>query len=374
MTLEEIRGKIDAIDEQLLPLFLARMDCAKQVAAVKKEKNLPVFNAAREQEILNAVQEKAGDYGAQARLFYASLMEMSRALQYDLLGGGRPLREAIEAAGFAPEKDGRVACLGEAGSFSHEALCACYPKAQPMLCGEFSDIFAAVESGEADLGLVPVENSSAGSVADVYDLILKYRFYIIRAFTLPVRDCLAAARRVDPRTIGTVYSHPQALAQCSEYIRRNAMRALPAASTAAAAQSVALRQEAGIGAICSEHAAKEYGLNILEHDIQNSSSNRTRFIVISRGLCIPGDARKISLCFSLEHRTGSLYRVLARFAQAGLSLTKIESRPIAGKNFEYDFYLDFTGNMRDPKTRNLIFSLYDELPRFSFLGNYTEQE
>ncbi|NLJ31405.1 MAG: bifunctional chorismate mutase/prephenate dehydratase, partial [Clostridiales bacterium] len=228
--------------------------------------------------------------------------------------------------------------------------------------------------GEADLGLVPVENSSAGSVGEVYDLILKYRFYIIAAATLPVRDCLAAAKRVDPRTVGTVYSHPQALAQCSEYIQKNSMLPLPMSSTAAAAQSIARRQEAGIGAICSEYAAKEYGLNILERDIQNSSSNCTRFIVISRKLSIPEDARKISLCFSLVHQTGSLYRVLARFAQAGLNLTKIESRPIAEKNFEYDFYLDFTGNMRDEKTLSLILSLHDELPRFSFLGNYTERE
>lgn len=374
MTLEEIRGEIDAIDRQLLPLFLARMDCARKVAAVKKEQNLPIFNAAREEEILNQVEKDAGESGAEARMFYASLMEMSRTLQHALVGSGTALREEIEAAGFAPEKCDRIACLGESGSFSHEALCVYYPKAQPLLCASFADIFAEVESGEADLGLVPVENSSAGSVTEVYDLILKYRFHIIAANTLPVNDCLAAAKRVDPRTIGTVYSHPQALAQCSEYIKQNAMRAIPMASTAAAAQSIAQRQEAGIGAICSKHAAKEYGLNILERDIQNSSSNCTRFVVISRKLYIPEDAQKISLCFSLMHRTGSLYQVLARFAQAGLNLTKIESRPIAGKNFEYDFYLDFTGNMRDPKTLNLILSLYDELPRFSFLGNYTERE
>lgn len=374
MTLDEIRKEINGIDAQLLPLFIARMECAKKVAVLKKEENLPVFNAEREQEILNRTEEAAGNYGAEARLFYASLMEMSRVLQYTLLGSGKELREQIEAAGFAPEKCDTIACLGETGSFSHEALSGLYPKAKPLFFPSFADIFAAVENGRADLGLVPVENSSAGSVSEVYDLILKYRFHIIAAATLHVHDCLAAAKRVDPRTIGTVYSHPQALAQCSEYIKTNGMKPLPASSTAAAAQSIAQRQEAGIAAICSEHAAKEYGLNILEKDIQNSSTNCTRFVVISKQMYLPKDAQKISLCFSLVHQTGSLYSVLARFAQAGLNLTKIESRPIAGKNFEYDFYLDFTGNVREEKTRNLILSLYDELPRFSFLGNYTERE
>ncbi len=374
MTLEEIRKQIDDIDAQLLPLFLARMECAKQVAAVKKEKNLPVFNAEREQQILDTIAEKSGEYGGEARILYSNMMDMSRALQHSLLGSGGELRGQIEAADTKPQQTGKIACLGESGSFSHEAAISLYPKAEPQFYSNFSEIFAAVECGKADLGLLPVENSSAGSVSEVYDLILKYRFYIIAATTLHVHDCLAAAKRVDARSIGTVYSHPQALAQCSEYIQSHDLHPLPCSSTAAAAQSIALRQEAGIAAICSEQAAREYGLHIIESNIQNSSNNCTRFIVISRRMVIPNDAQKISLCFSLLHKTGSLYSVLERFAASGLNLTKIESRPIAGKNFEYDFYLDFTGNVGEKRTLNLILSLCTELPRFSFLGNYTEQE
>jgi chorismate mutase/prephenate dehydratase len=302
------------------------------------------------------------------------MMDMSRAVQYNLLGGGGELRETIRKAGAAPEKAEKIACLGENGSFSHEALSLLYPKAAPQFYQGFGGIFSAVASGDADLGVLPVENSSAGSVSEVYDLILKYRFYIVNAATLHVHHCLAAAKKVDVRTIGTVYSHPQALSQCSEYITRNDLRPLPCSNTATAAQMVAQRQEAGIAAICSEHAANEYRLHILERDIQNSSNNCTRFIVISRSLFIPDRARKISLCFSLLHKTGTLYSVLARFAALGLNLTKIESRPIQDKNFEYDFYLDFTGNVREDATLNLICSLHDELPRFSFLGNYTENE
>jgi len=374
MKLDDIRKEIDEIDAQLLPLFLERMNCAKKVAAVKKESNLPVFNAEREQEILDAVESKSGEFGGEARILYSNMMEISRALQHSLLCSGGELRTQIEAAGTVPKKAEKIACLGENGSFSHEALLHLYPKASPQFYPSFCEIFAAVESGSADLGLLPVENSSAGSVSDVYDLILKYRFHIVAATSLHVHDCLAAAKRVDTRSIGTVYSHPQALAQCSDYIKTHDFRPLPCSSTAAAAQNIAQRQEAGIAAICSEYAAKEYGLNIIESDIQNSSNNCTRFIVISRQLFIPQDAQKISLCFSLLHKTGSLYSVLARFAAAGLNLTKIESRPIIDKNFEYDFYLDFTGNVREEHTLNLILSLYDELPRFSFLGNYTERE
>ncbi|MBE6830945.1 MAG: bifunctional chorismate mutase/prephenate dehydratase [Ruminococcaceae bacterium] len=374
MALEEIRQEIDRIDKELLPLFVRRMDCAKQVAAVKQEQKLPVFNGGREQEILDRIVRQAGEYGGEARLLYSGMMDMSRALQYNLLGGGGELRETIRKAGAAPEKAEKIACLGENGSFSHEALSLLYPKAAPQFYQGFGGIFSAVANGQADLGILPVENSSAGSVSEVYDLILKYRFCIVNAATLHVHHCLAAAKKVDVRTIGTVYSHPQALSQCSEYITRNDLRPLPCSNTASAAQMVAQRQEAGIAAICSEHAANEYKLHILERDIQNSSNNCTRFIVISRSLFIPDRARKISLCFSLLHKTGTLYSVLARFAALGLNLTKIESRPIQDKNFEYDFYLDFTGNVREDATLNLICSLYDELPRFSFLGNYTENE
>jgi chorismate mutase/prephenate dehydratase len=333
-----------------------------------------VFNAEREQAILERMTGKSGKYDGEVRILYSNMMDMSRAIQHDLLGSGTVLRAQIHAADIAPQKANRIACLGENGSFSHEALLQLYPKSAPQFYPSFAEIFAAVESGSADLGLLPVENSSAGSVSQVYDLILKYRFYIISASTLHVHHCLAAAQKVDSRSIGMVYSHPQPLVQCSDYIAAHDFHTLPCSSTAAAAQSVAQRQEAGIAAICSERAAKEYGLNIIERNIENSSNNCTRFIAISRRLFIPEEAEKISLCFSLVHKTGSLYSVLARFAAAGLNLTKIESRPIEGKNFEYDFYLDFTGNVREERTLNLICALYDELPRFSFLGNYYENE
>lgn len=373
MTLEEIRKEINTIDEKLIPLFAARMECAKKVAGIKKGSGQAVFDPARERRILDSVERRAGKYGGEARLLFSVLMDLSRSLQYSLLDGGTALREQIRAAAQAPVRTERIACLGEAGSFSHEALTRLYPAAGPLFFPSFPEIFSAVESGTADLGILPVENSSAGSVNEVYDLILRYRFYIIAATTLPVRDCIAVADP-DGAPVTAVYSHPQALAQCARYIRTRGLRPVPCSSTAAAAQRIARAKEPGAAAICSAYAAREYGLSVLESGIQDSETNCTRFIVISRDLILPENAQKISLCFTTPHTTGSLYRVLARFAAAGLNLTKIESRPIAGRNFEYDFYLDFTGSVREEHTLNLIASLHDELPRFSFLGNYVEQE
>lgn len=374
MTLEEVRREIDAIDSQLLPLFLKRMDCARQVAEIKRGQNLPVLNSAREQEILDSMAQHAGSYAGEARMLYATMMDMSRALQHNLLGSGKELRKLVETADPAPEKTDRIACLGVNGSFSHEAVKGLYPQAEPVFFDNFASIFAAVAGGEADLGVLPVENSSAGSVSEVYDLILQYRFYIVAAETLQIHNCLAAPEGTQIEDVHTAYTHPQPIAQCSNFIAKHRLQTVPCSATAAAAQKVARERQHGTAAICSEPAAQEYGLHILAKDIQNSSNNCTRFIAISRRMFIPQGANKISLCFSLPHRTGTLHGVLARFAAAGLNLTKIESRPIAGKTFEYDFYLDFTGNVLEPYTLDLIAALSDELPRFSFLGNYLEQE
>ncbi|XOQ43339.1 MAG: Bifunctional chorismate mutase/prephenate dehydratase [Clostridium sp.] len=371
MTLEELRKQIDKIDDEILELFLRRMACAKQVAEVKRQKNLPIFNQAREQEILDDVAQKAGEYGGQARILFSNLMSMSREAQHSALGSGATLRQAIQQASKQPEKPRTVACLGQKGSYSHEALSRLYPEAIPVFFPDFPSIFAAVEHGDADLGVLPVENSSAGSVSEVYDLILKYRFSIIAAIGLSVRHCLASGA-AEKKDVRIVYSHAQALRQCAEYLTS---LGIPSAECSSTAQAAALAaQENGAAALCSEHAAAQFGLNILERNVQDIDGNRTRFIAIGRKLLIPPKANKISLCFTVPHRTGTLYSVLARFAAAGLNLTKIESRPIPGRNFEYDFYLDFSGSVADAKTLDLLCALSEEVSRFSFLGNYPEIE
>lgn len=368
MTLEEIRKEIDDVDKRLLPLFLRRMECAEKVAAVKKERGLPVYNAERERQILDAVETGAGRYGGEARILFSDLMAMSRAAQHRLLESGAPLRGAVERAPAAAPRVSSAACLGEAGSFSHEAALRLFPDAKPLFFPGFRAIFEAVENGGADAGVLPAENSSAGSVAEVYDLMLQYRFSIFGALSLPVRHCLASMES-SVKNIQIVYSHPQALRQCAGFLARGGWKLLPCSSTAEAAE---LAKAPGVGAVCSLRAARECGLNVIAENIQDASGNRTRFLAVGKKLCLPPHADKISVCFALPHRTGSLYGVLARFAAAGLNLTKIESRPIPGRNFEYDFYLDFTGSVRDAKTLDLLCALSGELPRFTFLGNYPE--
>lgn len=368
--LGEIRDEIDAIDRQLLPLFLARMKCSERVAELKREAGAPVLNPQREQEILDRVREEAGEFGPSAAALYAAIMGVSRARQHQMLGGGEELRgmERTAARKLDPALSG-VICQGVEGAYSHRAALDFFGEPSIAFVPTFEQVFEKVKNGEGEFGVLPVENSAAGSVTAVYDLILKYRFFIVGAVGVKVEHCLAAA---SSGQITKVISHPQGLSQCSEYIHSHDLTVQEYSNTAAAAKYVAEERPQGVAAICAKDAAEKYGLKILEEGIQNEKNNTTRFIVISREPVLPEDANKISLCFSLPHTTGSLYNILERFSMCGLNLTKIESRPIPGKTFEYDFYLDFTGNIHEKDTLELICSLHDELPRFSFLGNYSE--
>lgn len=364
------RQEIDRIDRELLPLFLERMGCTQRVAELKRQVGAPVFQPEREQEILERVSRQAGELGASAAAFYQAVMAISRARQHGLMGADCPIRQWERAARRELSQPvGRVVCQGVRGAYSHQAARRLFPGTEPEFVADFTGVFREVSEGA--LGVLPVENSAAGSVTAVYDLILQYRFFIVGAVDVRVEHCLAAA---GPGPVDRVISHPQALAQCSEWITARHIQAEEYSNTAAAAQAVAESREPGLGAICSEEAAKRYGLTVLERSVQNVRNNTTRFVAISREAVLPEDAGKISLCFSLPHTTGSLHNVLQRFALGGLNLTKIESRPIPGRDFEYDFYLDFTGSIHSAETLDLICALYQELPRFSFLGNYNELE
>lgn len=376
MSLKPIRDEIDKIDEQLIELFTKRMECSKKVAEYKLENGMPIFNEERELAVLDKVAENAGIYGDSARQLYSTVMELSRALQHDMLGSGGQLKNEIYAAEKAVPRSGKdikVACFGVAGTYANQATLKAFPDCQPDFYASFQDVFSAICNGQADFGVVPIENSSAGSVTDVYDLMLKYRFHIAMAVDISVNHVLAAKKGTTLSDLQKVYSHQQALSQCSDFFRsRRQIVSETYISTAAAAKMVSESEDMTIGAICSEDAAKKYGLEILLRGFQNNPNNTTRFIVISKKLYIDESAEKISLCFSLPHRTGSLYSILCRFAVNGLNLTKIESRPMFGTSFEYLFYLDFTGNISNKRTLKLMCALSDELQEFSFLGNFKE--
>ncbi len=371
--LESIRKDIDSIDRQLIDLFKMRMDCAKAVGEYKKKNNLPVLNQDRENQVLDKVENLGGEYGTFSRLLYSNIMELSRALQHTIMGSGEKLRNEITRAKSKTDTTNiRVAYQGIKGANAHEAVLRLFPKGIPDNYASWEDVFDAVDKGAAACGVLPVENSSAGSVSGVYDLILKHRFYIVGALDLPIDYCLAAIKQTDISEIEQVRSHPQALSQCANYTARHGFKAVPSVNTAVSALEVANEKRLNVASLCSEKAAQEYGLKALDRHIQDNKDNTTRFIVISKELVIPEDADKISLCFGLPHVTGSLYSVLCRFNSLGLNLTKIESRPMLSKGFEYLFYLDFTGNVRSENVLNLLCALSEELPDFSFFGNYSE--
>lgn len=372
--LSEIREEINEIDAQLVELFKKRMDCAKDVAEFKKANNIPVLNTGREKEVLDKVCRLGGEYGDYTRLLYSNIMELSRALQHNIIGSGAELRALIESAGNElPEENISVAYQGIKGANGHEAALTLFPKAQLNNYDSFSDVFDVVDRGEVLFGVLPIENSTAGSVSAVYDLVLKHRFFIVGALDLKIDYCLCGLKQAEFEDIEKVWTHPQSISQCENYIKKNGFEPTPCSNTAFAARDVAIEKRLNVAAICSYRACDEYGLKILDNHIQDIDSNTTRFIVISKQLYIPEQADKISLCFNLPHVSGSLYSVLCRFHSRGLNLTKIESRPIAGSKFEYLFYLDFTGNVHSEETVRLLSQLSTELPGFSFFGNYCEK-
>lgn len=376
MDLLDLRKEIDRIDEQLIPLLIERMGISEKVAQYKFDRGLPVLNPQREQEILDNVGEKCGEHGEAIKTVFAATMDASRALQHKIIGGGKKLRDEItESLGDGKiTADGEcVACQGVDGAYSGLTASKLFPGSPVRFYRQFEDVFEAVYKGQAKFGIIPVENSTAGSVHESYDLIMKYRFYVVGAYDLKIEHCLCTKADTKYENIKEIYSHPQGLAQCNNFIKNFDFTGVNYTNTAAAAKYVSECARDDVAAICSESAAKKYGLKILRRNVQNNNSNRTRFIVISKKLIISDDADKISLIFTCAHKTGSLYRVLGRFSMAGLSLTKLESRPIENdEEFNYYFYVDVLGNVRKESTIDLICALSDELPEFEFLGNFKE--
>lgn len=375
MDLLELRNEIDKIDSELIPLLLKRMSISEKVAQYKVERGIPVLNEEREQEILNNVATKCGEQGETIKTVFSATMDASRALQHKIIGGGKELRELVEKSqidGKLTANGAPVACQGVDGAYSGITANTLFPDSPVKYYKQFEDVFEAVNKGEAIYGVIPVENSTAGSVHESYDLIMKYRFYVVGAYDLKIEHCLCAKEGTAYENITNVYSHPQALSQCGNFLKNFDFTGINFSNTAAAAEYVANSSKRDIGVICSEFAAKKYGLKILKRNVQNNNNNRTRFIVISKKLVISSDANKISLIFSIADKTGSLYRVLGRFSMAGLNLTKLESRPIENENFNYHFYVDVSGSVKQQSALDLMCALYDELPEFEFLGNFNE--
>ena len=370
MNLEELRKEINALDTRILSDFAERMELCRQVALYKQENGLPIFQTSREKEVIERIRKNAPDglEGYSAVLFQ-NIMDISKYLQY------RELHKHVQSYEYQPLKltsSASVACQGTAGANAETAAKQIFGKeCQPKFFSGFAEVFEAVQNGEVQFGIIPVENSTAGSVVQAYDLMAKYNFYICKTTTVEVTNCFAVRKGTKLWDVKEVYSHPQALSQCSSFINVHDMHPMPYSNTATAAEMVA-QSDKPYGAICSENCAKLHGLEILQKYISDYVPNYTRFICISKELFLPENADRISIMLKLPHEEGSLYRLLSKFVIGGMNLLKIESRPIQNGSFEVMFYLDFSGNIHDTTVCALLQELSENLEYVKFLGNFNE--
>ncbi|MBE6613251.1 MAG: bifunctional chorismate mutase/prephenate dehydratase [Ruminococcaceae bacterium] len=378
--LAECRKEIDEIDSQLLTLLERRIRVAESVAKYKLASQMKVFDETRERAVLDKIAARSPeDVRMEMTGTYDGIMNMSKLRQYELKSEFSPMRPVFAAAierGNKAKPDSfkgiRVGAQGVDGAFSAKASRTMFPGAEVVFFPSWAEIFSALHAGEITYGVLPVENSTYGSVTDVYRLIMDNDAYITASLRLPVEHCLLAKPGTSIDEITEVLSHPQAIGQCADFLGETGIKATQVANTAMAAEMVANSDKKCVAAIASSDCAELYGLAIVRAGIQNEKVNTTRFAAISKELAIPMNADKISIQFSLAHREGTLSRILGYFAALGLNLTKIESRPIPSRPFEYRFHLDFDGSMRDAHTFNLICALSDELADFRFIGGYFE--
>ena len=378
MDLQEARNSISRIDEELTSLFVKRMELSREIAAYKKDNHMAVFDRSREREVVNHVCDLAGkDFESYIRVLYGTLLDVSRSYQRQLIGASSSLKERVQEAirNTDPVFPSRaiVACQGVEGAYSQNACDKLFSLPNIMYFNSFSGVFQAVESGLCRYGILPIENSTAGSVNEVYDLMKKHNFYIVRSIKLRIDHNLLAKKGTKLSDIKEIYSHQQALDQCSEFLKSlKGVKITVCENTAVAAKFVAESERNDVAAISSKNCAELYSLSVLSNTVQNNDNNYTRFICISKSLEIYPGADKVSMMFSIAHKPGTLYNVVSRFSTLGLNLTKLESRPMPGKDFEFLFYFDLNASIYDEKVPELLGEFDDEFDPFTFLGSYSE--
>ena len=378
MDLKELRGQIDAIDDQLVELFVKRMDIAAAIGDYKKANNLPVFVPAREREKLKDVAEKAGPEMANyTRVLYSMLFELSRSYQSKrnevLSALYQQIHNAIENTPKLFPAAPMVACQGVEGAYAQIACEKIFQNPFIMYFKNFDGVFSAIEKGLCQYGILPIENSTAGSVKKVYDLMIHHKFSIVRTFRLKIDHNLLANPGADLSTIKEIYSHEQAINQCSAFLAKlPGVKIIPVENTAVAAQMVASSGRTDVAAISSRSCMELYGLVTVASSIQDEGNNRTRFICISKNLEIYPGSDKTSIMMILNHRPGALYRVLARLYALGINVTKLESRPLPDRDFEFMFYFDLETSIYSEEFVQLICELDELCEEFTYLGSYCE--
>ncbi len=377
MELSEIRLKIDAVDDQLLNLFLQRMDLAEEVAAYKNEHHLPILNKERERAVLAKVTENAGERERYAYHLFSTLFELARSRQAELISSatkvGTQVRASLEAGRELFPQTGLIACQGVEGGNSQAACDRLFPRGKLMYVKTFEAVASAVESGLCKFGVLPIENSSNGSVRAVYALLQEHNLSIVRSTRLCIRHELLTLPGVTQDDITEIYSHEQAIGQCSRFLNSlNGVKVIPCDNTAAAAKLVAESGNRHAAAISSHPCAALYGLECINGDIQNSDNNYTRFVCITKNPIIYAGANRISLVIAFDNRPGALYEILSKLAALDINLTKLESCPVAGSDFEFIFFLELEADCRDASVLAMLEEMERSCAQFQFLGNYAE--
>lgn len=373
--LKECRRQLDEIDDQIVQLFEKRMEISEEVARWKIANGMQVLDKKREKEKLKTLgSEASSDFNRRGITeLYEQIMAISRKRQYQMMDEAKALHNLpfIKVNHLVTEKT-KVVYQGAAGSYSEAAMKQFFGRdIKNFAVATFRDAMTAIEEGAADYAVLPIENSTAGIVSENYDLLNEFENYIVGEQIIPIRHCLMGIPGATEDTIQTVYSHPQSLMQSEKYLQDHpSWEVISMANNAFAAQKVARDQDITKAAIASRYAAETYGLQVIREGVNQSASNSTRFIICTNQKVFLEGAKKISLILEVEHEAGSLYRILSHFIYNNLNMTKIESRPIEDRNFEYRFFIDFEGSLEDSAVRNALRGLRDEAKYLKILGNY----
>ena len=374
-TLEELREKLDQVDDQIVELYEQRSKLTEEVGEYKIRNGIKVFDRQREHDKLQNVAAKATtDFNKKGiREIFEQLMSISRKKQYQQLveAGALGRLPFIEVDSLNAEH-ARIVFPGTEGAYSQAAMQDYFGEnCNSFYVRTFRDAMESIEEGAADFAVLPIENTTAGAVDEMYDLLVEFENYIVAETISPITHTLSGIPGTKLSDIERVYSKGVALMQASRYLDEHSdWQQISVANTAIAAKKILDEQDMTQAAVCSAYAAKVHGLEILEDNINDNPNNFTRFIVVTNQKIFLKDAKKISICFEVPHESGSLYHLLSHFIYNDLNMSKIESRPIEGRNWEYRFFVDFEGNLADAAVKNAIRGLREESRSLKILGNY----
>lgn len=374
MDLGALRQEIDEIDRQIVALYEKRMEVSRQVAAYKISTGKKVFDKAREEEKLRTVKglthSSFNSHGIEE--LFEQIMSMSRKLQYQMLTEHGSLgRLPFIGVERLETETARVVFQGAQGAYSQAAMQTYFGnRISSFHVDSFREAMSAIDEGSADFAVLPIENSTAGIVSEIYDLLVEFENYIVGEQIIRIEHCLLGIPGAREEEIRTVCSHPQSLMQSAGYLSGKDWEQISMPNNAFAARKVAQDGNVHQAAIASEQAGEIYGLQVLKRGVNQEEDNSTRFIIVTNQKLFEKDANKVSICFEIPHKSGSLYHMLSHFIYNNLNMTKIESRPIEERSWEYRFFIDFEGNLADSAVKNALRGLREEARNMKILGNY----